>query len=671
VNIRRALVFGGVASVAFLAALGPVADGDIYWHLAAGRWMWRAHSLVRTDPFTVSAAGRPWTDVHWLFQLGVAAVEHVAGFVGLTVVKATLVSAAAIVLTRIAERSGGRGARLLCASMLGAGLFAARHLLPLRPVILTVFFLALTLNLLEAWRTGSLQRRWTLLVVLPVLQVVWVNCQGLAPLGPGLIAAYLAGAVLTRIAWRHRRQDAAAVRSASPPIEPPLVPLALTLGLATLASFVTPYGLAAVALPGHLLARLVPGHGNVFSAAVAENIPPFVLARAAPGQIAHLMGALMTAGALLAIGRPRLPPAHAMVLAAFLALALAANRNILLLYVIAPPLLAPALASRQAWRVPIIAVHLGARLTSSLLSALTSFATRWLPRAGAAALAAEVVLAGVALSREAPLGQPTPFRFPVESARRLAALGAAGPLFAPDHHGGFLTFTLPAVRPYIDTRLILHTGAEYAAFLAVLDDPQRFDALDAKEAFRYVVLTTSNPDRYLPLAAHLIRDPGWSLVYTDGSELLFSRRGMAPALSLADPGTVDAIRSELEARFPHGTSLEETAILNLARLLIVTGAPRQAERVLVSLASMQAAALRARARFAAGDLPAAEAVARLLLANDDATDVGALELLGEIAWSEGRLDEVRAYLRRALAADPYRPEARSLLARLEATRVPR
>ena len=80
-------------------------------------------------------------------------------------------------------------------------------------------------------------------------------------------------------------------------------------------------------------------------------------------------------------------------------------------------------------------------------------------------------------------------------------------MFAPDHHGGYLTFMLPAVRPYIDTRLVLHTGAEYAAFLSVLDDPARFDALDAKEGFRYVVLTTSNPDRYLPLAAHLVGIP--------------------------------------------------------------------------------------------------------------------------------------------------------------------
>ena len=59
-----------------IVALGPIADGDIYWHLAAGAEMWRRHDLLRADPFTVSAAGRAWIDVHWLFQLAAAAIHR-------------------------------------------------------------------------------------------------------------------------------------------------------------------------------------------------------------------------------------------------------------------------------------------------------------------------------------------------------------------------------------------------------------------------------------------------------------------------------------------------------------------------------------------------------------------------------------------------------------------
>src|SRR6478735_1954799 len=97
---RLRLVYAAVAVGAALVALGPIADGDIYWHVAAGAEMWRRHALLRTDPFTVSAAGRPWIDVHWLFQLGVAAIHRASGFVGLAIAKALIVAAGAVVGTR-------------------------------------------------------------------------------------------------------------------------------------------------------------------------------------------------------------------------------------------------------------------------------------------------------------------------------------------------------------------------------------------------------------------------------------------------------------------------------------------------------------------------------------------------------------------------------------------
>src|SRR5213592_4456661 len=101
------MTFGAVAVVAILAGLGPIADGDIYWHLAAGRWMIEHRALVRADPFTVSGLGRPWLDVHWLFQLGAAALYQGAGFIGLIAAKAGVLAAAAVLFTWSAERAGG------------------------------------------------------------------------------------------------------------------------------------------------------------------------------------------------------------------------------------------------------------------------------------------------------------------------------------------------------------------------------------------------------------------------------------------------------------------------------------------------------------------------------------------------------------------------------------
>src|SRR3954453_13261459 len=108
---RRPFVFGALAVGAVLVALGPIADGDIYWHLAAGKEILRRGALLRADPFTVSAAGRAWVDVHWLFQLAVALIHSAFGFGGLAVAKAVVVAAGAALGTRTAERSAGPAAR--------------------------------------------------------------------------------------------------------------------------------------------------------------------------------------------------------------------------------------------------------------------------------------------------------------------------------------------------------------------------------------------------------------------------------------------------------------------------------------------------------------------------------------------------------------------------------
>jgi len=634
----RLLVFAAVVAGAFVVSLGPISDGDIYWHLAAGREIVGRGALPRTDPFTVSAAGRPWIDVHWLFQLGAFAVYAAFGFAGLAVAKALLIAGGAALLVRTAERAGD-GARNLCALAVLGGLLLDRHLVPMRPVILTLVFVALYLLVLEWMRAGTARGRrpW---LVLPLLQVVWCNSQGLAPLGPLLVAGYLASAYLSSRRWRHWPCERAAASSVRP--------FAVVLLLCGLASFVTPYGLAAVVLPGQLLARITPGQANIFSREVAENIPPFVLARTAPELVWHLKWVLLSLAGLIALLRPRFALAHLLVLSAFLALALMANRNLPLFYWVAAPFCAMALApGLQRW-----AARLGRRAKLPL----------GVPLVGAF-LAGELALAVALHRREPAAGQPTPFHFPVESAQRLAALGLAGPVFTADQHGGYLRFAVPAVLPYIDTRLVLHSGEEYADYLALFDEPQRFDGLAARQQFRAVVLTTTYPDRYLGLIWHLCRSPDWHLVYTDGYEVLFLREGQS--LALGERATVAAMLRDLAARFGEGGELAAAARLNLARLLVVLAEPEQALYVLASLASRPAAALRARAHFAAGELAAAESLARILLLQEP-RDLRSLTLLAELAATRGDGEQAVAWLRQALAIDPYDAEARSLAQRLGA-----
>jgi tetratricopeptide (TPR) repeat protein len=606
--------------------------------------MWHRRALLRVDPFTLSAGGRPWVDLHWLFQLGATLIHRAAGLLGIAVAQASLVAGGAVLLARTAERAAGPVARDGCAVALLGGLFLARHLLAPRPVILTLVGLACFLWVLESWRAGrGTPRPW---LWLPLIQVVWVNCQGLAPLGPALLAAYLAGAGLERI-LRGRHSTAAPA--------PPLRPLALALLLCALASLVTPYGLAATVLPAELLSRILPRAGNLFSTAVAENVPPFVLERTAPEQAAYFKWTLLALGLAFALARPRLRLAHLLVLVAFGGLAAMANRNVLLFFWVAAPVGAIALAPAAARRIQ-------ARLATERQARVARVAA---VSALAAALAVELALVGLVRAREPLPGTLTPFHFPAESVRRLAERGVSGPVFAPDRHGGYLELALPSVQPYIDTRLVLHSADEYAAYLALFEDPARFDALDRRYRFAAVVLTTAYPDLYLGLVRHLAEDPAWHLVYTDGYQVLFLRQGSA--LALGDPATIAEISNALAAR--HGASpassptILATARLHLARLLIVLGQWQRAEEVLAALDSRAAARLRARALLAAGRWSAAETLARILV-GDDPRDIRSLTLLAEVALARGAESAAADWLRRALAINPYDTESRALLDRM-------
>jgi hypothetical protein len=623
-----ALVFAGSAG----SGLAPIADGDIFWHLAAGRELVRTRAPIEQDPFSTGAFGRSWTDVHWLFQLGCYGVHELFGLVGLVLVKCGLIGAAACLLCAAVPRS----ARPLTAAILIGSLWCARPLLLLRPVIVSLLLLAGFFLQLERFRRDG---RWQRLWALPLAQIVWSNCQGLFALGPAMIGAYALAASLWAAAPQQLSRAVAPEAYGAPRAR------ARTLWFAfaatSVASLATPYGLHGLLLPFELLSRLVPAAGNPFRH-VAENVPPLSLEQFATGEFWHFPWFLGLLAAALALNRGRAVLSHLLLLAGFVGLALLGNRNLLLLYFVGSPLAALQLSA----------------------------AMRRFPRAK---LATAPVYAGlaclVAISavREPRLDQPTPFHFPVESARAIAAHGGTGSIFCADHYGGYLIWQLyPSFRPFIDTRLILRSPEEYAAYLALAAEPQRFDAFQQRHQFEYVVLPVAYPDRYLALVAHLYGSDAWRLVYTDGSEVLFARRDLvrASGWDLGESSTVERVRASLSSRFTD-PQLLAAARVQLATLELAVGEYAQAIRVLSPISSSSAArALLARAQLLAGELDAAETSGAQLL-REQPSDVRSVALMGQLALRRGRLQQASELVRQAINLDPFDIEATSLLAALE------
>jgi hypothetical protein len=642
-----------LGAMLFLAAAGsgvaPSADGDIWWHLAAGREMVARGQLLFSDPFSLGAGGQPWADVHWLFQLVAYGVHSLFGLAGLVWLKCAVTGLGACVLLGAVERRPGSWSRGLFVSLLSAALFVARALLLVRPVIVTLLLMALFFWVLEHVRRAGRHRP---LVLLPLLQIVWVNCQGLSALGLALIGAYALGAFLTVVLGQARHWPFARARVNGGDGGRHVRALGLAFLGCAVASCITPFGLRGIALPAKLLGRLMPDGNNVFAHSVAENVAPFSVEQWS-GEFWHLKWALaLLAVAIWCAGR-RLRAEHVLLLGALSTLALLSNRNVLLLYWLGAPIAASYLAPVMRARLR----HAGRP------------GKHWAFGLNLAAFLGLLGLCGSAAAREPSLARPTPFRMPEASARVLAGL-PGGSVFSADHQGGYLIWSLyPRFRPYIDTRLVLRTPEEYEAYLAIADQPERFAALQGREHFSYVALPVAYPDRYLRLIGTLATSPDWKLVFTNGSEVLFARRDipLAEALRPSDPAFTARLLAQLDHEYVDAPKLRGAAQLQLATLDLALGEFAQAERVLSSSSAPEADALRARCRFGAGHAADAELITQKLLKRDT-HDISSLNLMALIALGRANRKLAIGYLRRAVDVNPFDPETNQVLANLEENR---
>src|SRR5258708_3471317 len=75
----------GVLCLPVLAAVRPVTDADIWWHLRTGQWIVEHGQVTETDPFSMYGADRPWIAYSWLFEIGVYQLYQWLGLAGVIV----------------------------------------------------------------------------------------------------------------------------------------------------------------------------------------------------------------------------------------------------------------------------------------------------------------------------------------------------------------------------------------------------------------------------------------------------------------------------------------------------------------------------------------------------------------------------------------------------------
>lgn len=248
-RLLDAALLAAFLALAFLLGAFPLKDTDFWWHLRTGDLIRQTGRIPVTDWYTFAAADHPWIDLHWLFQVLLSAGYQLGGVPLLNLAKCAITCAALAIL--LVARPRGWPLWVMVLGWLPALLVLSGRMY-VRPETLTLLYLAAFLAILA--RIGDRPR---LAWLLPPIQLLWVNTQGLFILGPVVLVCALVDAGLRRGAFlAARRGWWRTVGAAS----------AATLA----ACLLNPYGLLGALFPLRLAQTM---NDPIFERTIAELMP--------------------------------------------------------------------------------------------------------------------------------------------------------------------------------------------------------------------------------------------------------------------------------------------------------------------------------------------------------------------------------------------------------------
>lgn len=445
-----------------------LADPDAWWHLRSGAFIAAQHRLPNPDPFAWTTAHAPtaypgeplarrFNLTHeWLAQLLLYALYATGGFGAIVFSKALLLAATCGLAGCAAARRAGDwwwGVAAACATASLALEFAAD-----RPALLTFFFVALFIAICESGR-----RLW----LLPLASLLWANLHGGFFLGWVVCGAYAADALV--------RDRAAAKR------------FLLAAAAAVLVSGANPNGF-------RVIETLLAYRQSAMQASLVEWTRPYLWG---PPYAFDVL--LYAAAACLLLAWRRVRLAHWLLFAAFAAAALMAFRNLILVGILAPILIAAYWP--RPFRVPLALRY----ATAALLAAGLGWG---------------------AVSGRFFQFRAAEWRYPSGAVQFLAGRHIDVPLFNTYEYGGYLIWRGRSV--FVDGRALSETvyGDYYKILNSAPPDPVRFATLSRYGAgaivangFEYV----SGALYPLVVALSIPNQSEWKLVYEDPQSLVFLR----------------------------------------------------------------------------------------------------------------------------------------------------
>jgi hypothetical protein len=516
--LRPAVVLLAVVCLAGLFAT-EADDSDFWWHLKTGQYIVQNHALPFPDPFAYTTAMNPpaypgeeqlrhFNLTHeWLAQAAMYGVYSIGGLPGVILFRAAVLTALCALVALLAWRRSGSFYAGVAAAFATASvtIWVAID----RPMILTFLFIAAFMTVLEF-------RRW--LWVLPAIALVWANSHGGFFMGWVVLAAYCAETIpwLARF-FPKRAQEAGYGRKL-------WVVAACTVAI----SFFNPNGFGVLATLAHYRASSMTNN-------LVEWQRPYLW-----GSPYSFDVLLYAAVLVVAVSWRKVRISDWALFVAFGAAALAAFRNISLIGIVGPILIAAYFPWRS--RIPRVAAWI---VPVALIGALGTGVAR-----------------GSFFQLHAAM-----WKFPAGAADYLLANHVPGPLFNTYEYGGYLIWRLwPGYKVFIDGRSLSETL--YKDYEQILVNPKsaqnELTGPRAELLKRYgietVVMNTfqlNTGGAYtLALALGNPQASEWQLVYDDAQSLVFRHQPPAGTAVFADklPRVLDHLERECEVNIENSAA---------------------------------------------------------------------------------------------------------------------
>ncbi len=468
--VQAGMLFAVLAALPFARGV----DNDFWWHLRTGQFIFES-GIPRHDPFSWTAAGKPWVMHEWLSEAIIYATQSAFGYIG-NMVLFIGVSLAAIAIPYALARRFGAGTKPLIGLLVVTALIFSIFITP-RPQVFTWLFFSIYLYLIARHYEGDKVPLWPL----PIIMAFWVNMHLGFYFGLMLVGCWLAAIAFD------------ALRGRAAPLRAPL----LIAAACVLATSANPSGPAILLYPLRYVFD-----SQVTNGMVAEwQRPDITWTLHWPIYLAALMLGLSL------VGRSRPGPFLALASVAVIALSMQAVRNAPFAALVLLPVAGSAFAGR--WPAASSARDSNVRV----------------PVGAAAAMIASIALivgpislsiAGTSVSLSAP-GQSG---YPSAGAEYVREHFSGQRMFNDYNAGGYLIYKLyPDVPVFVDGRTDFYGND-------LLKDYIRIDHADAgwNELLTKYGVEVILVDKDLALVKALSEDAGWRQDFAGETEVVYSRR---------------------------------------------------------------------------------------------------------------------------------------------------